>query len=263
MPDHPCEACGRPAPDSTICSSCVNDLVTEIASVSAYRGLAFDLDISISKQSKFRAPAGGSTSTDERPMPMDEKASDVARHLKATLAKWAQVIITETGADQPADDLPGIAAWLRTRVRWLAHHADAAKAHNEIRDAVRAARVAVDRPSDRVYAGPCDCGRDLYAYPGKRWAECRAEEHPEPLMWPVDERREWLLQQATDYIGTTTEISAALSRLAKPVTPAAIRGYTHRGSLKPIWADARGRAMYRLGDVLTVVAPPAVGQEAA
>jgi len=256
LTDHPCEACNaRPAPDATVCITCMDHLISEIASVGAYHGLAYDLDIAMAKLSKFRPSPGGRSGSDERPLMIDERASDAAGHLKAALARWARVIVDDTGAEQPSDALAGIAFWMRRRVRWLAYHHEAAKAYEEICDAVRAARIAVDRPRDRVYSGPCDCGRDLYAWPGDAWAVCRGEEHEEPLMWPVDARREWLLQQAADFVGTTSQVAAALSRHDRPVTPAVIRGHAFRGNLRPVWADSRGRALYRLGDVLNVVIP--------
>lgn len=256
MTDHLCELCAqRPAPDTTICRTCMDHLVHEVASVGAYHGLAYDLDIAIAKQAKFRASPGGRNYTDERPVLIDERASDAAGALKAALARWARVIVDETGAEQPSDTLSGIASWLRLRIRWLAGHADAVRAYDQICEAVRAARFAIDRPTERQYTGMCDCGRPLYAREGDRWAVCRAEEHEEPFMWPVSEMREWMLDQALGFVGTTTEISAALSRMSKPVTPAAIRGYVFRGKLRPVWADERGRALYLLGEVLTASMP--------
>jgi hypothetical protein len=276
--DHLCAACAqRPAPDATLCRSCTDHLVREVADVGGYRGLAYDLDIATAKLSKFRPSPGGRSFTDERPLMLDERASDTAGELKAVLSKWARVIHRDThptiygpacrfcrhsscheiNRDFPVDTLAGIAAWLRRRVRWIAGHPDAAKAYEEICGAVRAARVAVDRPEDRVYVGICDedgCGRGLYARLGDRWAVCRAEEHEEPLMWPVDARREWLLQQAVDFVGTTTEVAAALSRYARPVTPAVIRGLDYRGAITPI-VDPQGRKKWRLGDVLAAVTP--------
>lgn len=254
--DHPCEACqSRPAPNSVICSTCTDQLVSEIAAVGGYHGLAWDLDITIAKQDVFRRGGPGGH-TDETPILINEKASDVAAHLKRVLARWAQVVITGTGAERPNDTLSGIASWLRTRARWLAHHQDAAQAHGEIVDAVRAARLVVDRPADRLYVGQCDCGRVLYARPGDRWAVCRAEDHDVPLMWPVDERRTWLMEQAADFVGTTSEIAMALSRYARPVTPSVIRGLENRGRIVPLpETDVRGRKLWRLGDVLDAVAP--------
>lgn len=74
-------------------------------------------------------------------------------------------------------------------------------------------------------------------------------------MWPVDARREWLLTQAQDFVGTTSEVAAALSRYARPVTPAVIRGLAHREAITPVYTDSRGRNRWRLGDVLAATTP--------
>jgi hypothetical protein len=284
---HLCAACAqRPAPDTTICRLCTDHLVDEVAAVGAYHGLAYDLDIAIAKQAKFRPSPGGRSGGDDRPILIDERASDAAQALRKTLAKWARVIHQDTHPvtygptcrwcrhhscheirrDFPADTLAGIAAWLRRRIRWIAGHPDAAQAYEEICSAVRAARIAVDRPGDRVYVGQCDedgCGRDLYARPGDQWAICRAEVHEEPLMWPVEDRRNWLLQQAADFVGTTTEVAAALSRYARPVTKSVIRGLDYRGVITPVQVDSRGRKLWRLGDVLDAVTPILTSEKAA
>jgi hypothetical protein len=240
--------------------------VDEVAAVGAYHGLAYDLDIAIAKQSKFRHSSGGRPGGDDQPILIDERASDAAQALRKTLAKWARVIASDTGAEQPRDSLPAIAAWLRRRIRWVAGRDDAAQAYEEICSAVRAARIAVDRPGDRVYVGQCDedgCGQGLYARPGDQWAVCRAEVHAEPLMWPVDDRRNWLLQQAADFVGTSTEVAAALSRYARPVTKSVIRGLDYRGVITPVQVDSRGRKLWRLGDVLDAVAPILTSEKAA
>jgi hypothetical protein len=257
--DHLCEACrSRPAPDSTICSTCADHLVSEVRTVSDYHGLAYDLDIAIAKQAAFRPHCGRPSG--EHQLPIDERASDAAGTLKQVLARWARVIIVDTGAEPPADTLPGIAAWLQHRIRWVMHRPDAAQAYEQIDAAIHAARFAVDRPDDRVYAGACDCGRDLYTRTGSKWAVCRSEEHPEPLMWPVEARRAWLLDQAADFVGTSTAIARALSRYARPVTTSMIRGHDLRGTITPAGVDDRGRKLWRLGDVLAAVAPVLVSE---
>jgi hypothetical protein len=265
---HLCDACAqRPAPDTTICRDCTDHLAGEVASISAYHGLAYDLDIALAKQAKFRPSPGGRSFSDERPLLIDERASDAAGALKVVLAKWAKVIYRDTHPiiygptcrfcrhrscheirrDFPVDSLTGIASWLKHRIRWISGHHDAAAAYREITAAISDGRHAVDRPGDRIYAGPCTCGRDLYVRQGDQWAYCHAETdaHDGPTAWPVDKMRVWMLGQVQDFIGTSTEVSAALSRLARPVTPAAIRGYVFRNKLRPVWADGRRRALYR------------------
>jgi hypothetical protein len=59
-------------------------------------------------------------------------------------------------------------------------------------------------------------------------------------------------------LATTTEISRALTRYQRPITPSALRGYVAR---KRLFAkgerveNGKVLALYRLGDVLRIVAP--------
>ena len=50
-------------------------------------------------------------------------------------------------------------------------------------------------------------------------------------------------------------VAAALSRYARPVTPAVIRGLAHREAITPVYTDSRGRNRWRLGDVLAATTP--------
>jgi hypothetical protein len=256
-----CGTCSRPIADgATICVTCAYRLDDAIQDVSAYRGLAYDLDIAVTRQAKLGAGGipqyGGGGG--ETPVAFNGRASKAADALKNVLSTWARVIAGETGAELPVDDLARIATWLRPRVGWLRHHEAGAEAWNAILDAVRDARRAVDRRPEKLYAGPCDCGEDLYAHLDAAYVICHSIEHDEPLAWPVDERRRWLLASAEDVLATTTEISRALTRYQQPVTPSAIRGYVARKRLTQRGErveNGKTLALYRLGDVLEIVTP--------
>ena len=281
-----CGVCGRPTPDNaTICPRDAYTLDAALADVSGYQGLAWDLDLATTRQTRMATRNGGRAT--ETPVMFNKQASAAAAELKNTLAGWARLIIDETGVGTtitlgpacrlcqhtscreirtrglPADTLPGIAAWLRPRVGWLRHHEAGAEAHDQILDAVREARQAIDRPADKLYAGPCDeCGRDLYANLDASYVRCgNAEGHEggDEWVWSVEERRRWLLDSAEDVLATTTEISRALTRYARPVTPEAIRGYKARGQLavkgeRPVSGRKDPVPLYRLGDVLDILA---------
>lgn len=242
-------ACGRPSRDATICAGCGFELDAAIAEICEPRGLAYDLDIALTRQARL-GDRNGSRPT-ETPVPYDKRASDAAGNLKGILSGWARVIAEETGADLPPDTLAGIAAWLRPRVGWMRHHPAAAEAHEEILDAVRQARRVIDRPADKLYAGPCDCGADLYARPGAAYVECH--NHEQPIVWPVEDRRRWLLESAQEMLLTTTEISQALALYAMDASPEALRGYVKRDRLFRKGGDDR-KPLYRLGDVLDILA---------
>jgi hypothetical protein len=257
---HDCETCARPISDgATFCVNCAHQLDAAIADISAYHGLAWDLQITTTRQARIGSREGARST--ETPIAYDQRASDTSTHLKIVLASWARLIAEETGAEPPTDDLPRIAAWLRPRIGWLRHHPAGAEAHNEILDAVRDARRVTDRPAERLYAGPCDCGEDLYARLDAAYVTCASPAHEQEIVWPVDERRRWLLASAEDVLASTTEISRALTRYAQTLTPSAIRGYVARGRLVRHGErveNGRTVPLYRLGDVLQIVAPEPV-----
>lgn len=265
-------ACGKPSRDATICAGCGFELDAAIAEICEPRGLAYDLDIALTRQDRIDRPSGTKRTPDEdddgrqwpgtlRPTasPYDKRASDAGKHLKGVLAGWARVIADETGADLPPDTLAGIATWLRPRVGWMRHHPAGAEAHDEIIDAVRHARRVCDRPAEKIYAGPCDCGEDLYARLGAPYVTCRGEAHEAPILWEVEARRVWLLESARDVLATTTEISRALTRYSKDVSPSAIRGYVKRDRLvakgeRSVPGRKDPLPLYKLGDVLDILA---------
>lgn len=294
---HDCE-CGRPIQDTAVvCPHCAHQLDAALHELADHQGLAYDLDITLSKQANItsantagqaeepQAKTPGTLRTSQ--LPFHGGASRAASELKTVLVTWARIVIKETGAGTvptlgpacrscqhhscrdirtrglpAADTIAGIAAWLRPYVGWLRYHEAGQEAVDGICDAVAAARRCIDRPAERLYAGPCTCGADLYARLDAAHVVCRDVAHEEALSWPVEERRRWLLKSAEDVLATTTEISRALTRYQQPVTPEMLRGYVHRKRLGARGARAvPGRKepvpLYRLGDVLDILAQQA------
>lgn len=291
---HDC-ACGRPIQDTAVvCPHCGFQLDAALAELVAYQGLAYDLDVTLAKQANITSANTGSQPEDPQAkapgtlkpqqLPYHGGASRAAGELKTALVTWARIVIKDTGVGTvptfgptcrschhrscrdirtrglpSVDTIAGVAAWLRPHVGWLRYHEAGQEAVDGICDAVAAARRTVDRPAERLYAGPCDCGADLYARLEAAHVVCRDVSHEDgPLVWPVGERRAWLLRSAEDVLATTTEISRALTRYQKPITPSALRGYVGR---KRLFAkgerteNGKVLALYRLGDVLAIVAP--------
>lgn len=259
---HECETCGRTVADgATICVGCAYKLDAAIADVAAYRGLAYDLELAITRQTQFGTKGGGSRAT-ETPVAFDQRASEAAQHLKGVLVTWAILIAEETGAELPADDLARIAAWLRPRVGWLRHHVAGAEAWDEILQAVKEARHVVDRPAETLYAGPCDtCERALYARPGAAYVTCRTPEC-DGLEYPVEDRRRWMRDQCEDLIGGASYVAAVCAGLGVKVSPSAIRKWAEpkRDRLRPCdyapsrTSNGKPRPLYRVGDVIRVAA---------
>lgn len=288
---HDC-ACSRPITDTAvICIHCGYDIDAALEGVAAY--LAADLDISRSRQARI-GTRGGSPRTDT-PLPYAEHAADARDQLHHTLTRWARLIYRATAGTSrsaplhgpacercrhtscmtirptapPPPTLVGVAVWLRPRVGWLRYHPDGTDAWQQITDTTDHARRIIDRPADKLYAGVCDCGTDLYGRIDASYVICRDPSHDTPQSWPVAERRRWLLESARDVLATSTDISRAITRYAQPVTPSAIRGYVHRRRLRPVWCTdphnerRGGAALYRLGDVLDILTAQAIRKTSA
>lgn len=254
--------CGRPAGDAFVCRACGDTLAADLAAVP---DLAADLDVTLTRQGRTGLPVGNTSGSPRKPLPFDERASAVLTDLRAILVGWVRLCVEEgvTGrlqarqdASQPfavGDSLPmdtfrGLAAFLAARVEALRFHPAGSEAVHEIGQVVARGRRVVDVPEARWYAGPCACGRDLYARVRASAITCQCGQ-----TYDVQARRDELLGQVEDRLATATEISRAVTTLGHQVTPAAIRGYVHRGRLQRRTNDQQGRPLYRVGDVLTLV----------
>ncbi|MEV4158996.1 hypothetical protein [Nonomuraea dietziae] len=157
-----------------------------------------------------------------------------------------------------------MADWLARRVELLRHHSAGAEAVDELLEAVRQAEPVVDRPAERNFLGICsarlenggECDSELYAPPGSSTASCR-QCQTQHSVW---ERRQVLLTEAEEVLGTAVEISRAVTQLGQEVTPERVRQWAHRGRLavadyldERYGEGLRTRPLYRLGDVLDLL----------
>lgn len=271
----PVGSCDRIMPGSLrICGACTAELHRELEAVP---GLVEDLDIAISRQARISGGSVGGHSV-EKPLPWNERASEAADHLAVILQGWARVLVASVqtlhgpvcaSCTHPSclyADLgreprrhPASAAW------WLHRHAGALIAHpagpdavEEILTAVRNARYATDSPPrDLIYAGPCNaCDADLYARPDASRVACRwcRDEYGERLVYEVHARREWMLKALEDRHLTAPAIARALTSLLKPIKPALLHTWVAREKLWPSGLDDLGRMLFRVGDVIDLIA---------
>ena len=246
-----CVVCSRPVADQAYaCGPCGARLDAALAEAAA---LAPELAVTVARLGATGGHGGGRST--EVPLPYDPAASSAAWMLGNTVTSWARHVADERGQTLPQSTTPGdpvtsatvAAGWLRGHVEWLRHRPEAGEAVDEIAYAVAEARHRVDhhRP-DRWYAGPCDCGRDLYAHPGAATVTC-----PDcDLTWPVDARREWMLATVADTVATAAEASRALTALGRQVTASMVYNYAARGRIVAVDQDRQGRPLYRIGAVL-------------
>lgn len=243
-----CGACERPTRDATLCPGCAMRLDEAIASISDYHGLAWDLDLAVTRQT--RRTSGPSSRPAESAIPFDDRASDAAAALTRVLGAWASRIADETRAGQLADEtLAGVASWLRPRVGWLRYHPDGADAYDQITAAVEDARHAVDRPADRLYAGPCNgCGTHLYARDGAMFVTCPDAECG--AAYEVAERRGWLLAALDDFLGNSQQLARMVTYLGMSIPDPTIRWWASKKRITAHGHDAGGHPLYRLGEVV-------------
>lgn len=273
--DCPVAICDRTMPGSArICGACSSELAREL---SAVPDLVEDLDLAISRQTRVTSGSVGGHS-DEKPLPWNERASEAAEHLAVILLGWARVLVGTVQqlhgptcsrcehpscayADlgrEPHRDPASVASWLHRHAGALIAHPAGPEAVEEILIAVRNARWATDSPPrDLVYAGPCnECDADLYARPDASRVACRwcRDEDGDRLVYEVQGRRGWMLQELEHQQLTAPAIARALTSLVRPIKPALLHTWVAREKLFPAGLDDRGRMLFRVGEVIDLMA---------
>jgi hypothetical protein len=89
--------CGQPAPDAYLCSRCTRQLRRTLADVPT---LATELDTVLARATAYNDHHGGRSA--DKPLPIDERASEAAWVLRNTLTTWARILHDERGAELPA-----------------------------------------------------------------------------------------------------------------------------------------------------------------
>ncbi|WP_133061536.1 hypothetical protein [Streptosporangium minutum] len=279
MSSMPCPViwCDRMMPGSVqVCGACSAGLVRDLADVPS---LAHHLDLALTRQTRM---GGGGRRGAETPMPWDERAREAGFILKSALVGWARMLSAGVQTLQgplcgqacehmtceyaslgrgPADDMAAIARWLIWHSKALLRREAAAEAVEELTEAVRQARKAVDRPADQVYAGPCDeCGSDMYARPDAVMVACPVcvDDDGQRLRYRVKDRQLWMLGAVEDLELPAPDVARALTTLVRPIAPALLYTWVSRKKLIPRTTDARGRALFRVGDVLELMDPTSV-----
>ncbi|MER7212469.1 hypothetical protein ABT340_35900 [Streptosporangium sp. NPDC000239] len=271
----PVPTCTRTMPGNlTVCRACSTGLLRDLTDVPS---LDLHLDLALTRQAKLGTSGGRAEASDEidpeigltlrrTPLPWDQRAREARDVLRSALVGWVRVLLADderpgptcqacdhpscvwiAASRTPADTLPALARWLIRQRRALLAHPAVEEAVDELADAVRQARRAIDRPADRVYAGPCNqCGQDLLASPGARAVTCRTCE----LEYDIHGRQKWMREHIKDQLAHSTAMSGMLHQLGVDVPASTIRYWGQGRRLPSRGTDQRGRPLYRVGDVL-------------
>jgi hypothetical protein len=255
--------CANPAGDAHVCMGCTRDLFADLIAVP---WLIDHLAVTLARLDRVLGSLGHTGAAAAAPLPIRWTAVQAAVTLRHTLAPRARRVAAQRGlvCDLADDQTAGFARWLACHLVWVRQCGDAGELVDEVRYAINQARVAVDRPPDLFYAGPCDsCRRDLY---------CGADQHGHPTAsvircecgrtYETADRRAWLLDAAYDHLATATEIAQAVPSLyGRRIPVDTIRTWIARGQLLPrAWLHAgrvhthrqsdRDRPLCRIGDVI-------------
>lgn len=244
-----CATCDQPAPAGVrICLRCERRLMGWLRDVPE---LLEELDVTITRQDKLTSNRVGGRSS-EKPLMFNEHASDTRILLESTLRIWANAL-----GWNPYIDVGPTNVYIRNRMHVIRMREDVGDLYADVQRGIRKARQAIDRPAEKVFAGPCNteiiafggvafCAADLYAKPGKATVVCRdcGAEHE------VASRREWMLREIRNHSADASLMSGILTQLGFPISAYTIRRYARDELLEETGVDARGVPTYNIGLVL-------------
>ncbi len=239
------EWCDRPVGDGYVCQACADKLSMALGDIPA---LWAELDVVLTRQARYSDPEGRGG---DKALPFNLKASDTGEALRGTLNTWCRLIAEERGKDLPEDHPAAVARWLLNHVTWLRHHRAGADAVDEITSVVHKVRYIVDRPAERIYAGPCkDCNGDMYGKPGAAMVECR----PCGLEYDVAEMVAWMHSELRGKLVTAREATVLLGRMGLPVQQKTIDKWRERDRLTEHSQDREGKRLYLFDDLVELAA---------
>lgn len=258
MPDLLC-SCGRPVPDQAyLCGQCTFRLRKALGTLSE---LADEIETTTARLDRIGGSRDSrSTRSDENPLPVNLRASDLGAWVRTLLVRWCALAATERGLAQPWDTFQAMTGFLAGHVDWFRHRPDGPALLEEVLLAAKAVVRLIDRPEPTWFAGPCwaattdhlgpkVCGAELYAKASAGFVECPAcgAQHD------VAVRRRWLLEEAEDRLAHAALIARALTTLGAYVAVGTIYSWASRGRLTAHGQDVSRRPQYRIGDVLDLI----------
>jgi hypothetical protein len=213
--------------------------------------LITELETTLSRQTVSGTVNGARSN--ERPLPYSILASDALRLLHVTIWPWVKEGL-EAHPDLYVHNVTTttqVAHVLLTLHGWLVTHPEGCDAVDELQFVVEnVCRPAIDRAPDKAYAGTCECGDELYGLVGQPTVTCQVCGNVRDVMaW-----RRAQLEAAADRLLTVAEMTRAIAETGgETVSRKRIEGWIRRGRLLRTDHD-RGIALYRVGDVLDILA---------
>jgi hypothetical protein len=247
-------SCGTPTRDDAyVCDGCLNSLTRVLAETP---WLAGELETTIAGQRGVDYAAMGGSPSSEKPTPVNVPALEARRAYRHALAMCVRFCEEEgvrhqaPTSRQPVDSLESMSRWLMWRVDGLAFNDMAYEFVRDITDAAKACKRTVDRKPERRYAGPCECGRDLYHKPGATEVKCRECER----VYQVGELYAWMRQGVLGRLVTAREGSTLLGTFDLPTSASTIDKWHARKRIVDHGENAQKRRLYLIDDLLDLAA---------
>lgn len=241
-----------------------------------------DLALVLVRRGKDGEKTSGSASG--APVP-DEDVMEARAAIRSTLIQLTKVITWERGLTAPTvvrnrveyvDTSPiALGAFIVRHATWLAAHRSAGRYADLLHEAVRgdARRIAYPSGSDRMYVGDCPllvrgldgvervCGTRLYQAPDQPLIQCGGCDTDET----VEQWQKWIVGETSGVTDAYAVAAHLALRWMRPVDPALIRQWSHRGHIHPVMepdptdltgqririvTDHKGRTQYDIGGVV-------------
>lgn len=247
--DGTCGVCAKTLrADRYVCAACITDArdaLTAYSDTNNGRSLLAELNVTATRRARMTRPDDTPRAT-ERPLPFNERAA-------AALAddrQWLTIAATALGVAADPRTPARTAASIAARLPQHAGRPVAIMIATEAKRRAARALALIDRPAATWFAGHCECGHDLYAREGAAAVQCEqcGRQHD------VEARRAYLLSLVEDQLATVAEICRAVHLLDQPVTRSQLTNWSSRGQLLKRGHNRNGHAVYRIGDVLNLLA---------
>lgn len=246
--------CGKPTRnDAYVCDDCLGALTKVLAEIPS---LADELETTIQRARGVDYTTLGGAPSNEKPMPFNVNAAERRRDLRNALHTAVRFCEEEGVRHQsastrlPVDSLESMSRWLMWRVDGLGLCDMGYEFVRDIVDASAACTRAIDSRPERRYAGPCECGRDLYHKPGAVEASCVDCGRT----YDVGELYEWMRGQVRGRLVTAREGSTLLCRFAMETPQRTIDKWFERKRITERGHDPNGARLYLFDDLLELAA---------
>lgn len=235
--------CTRPISDTaTICETCSVSLVADLGTLADLVG---DVGLARTRQVRFGTVVG-STRGNEKPVPFNEKASELLRELEVAALGWA--VRWNLEGDRVSRVLRSLAEAV-PRVR-LSDEAPALV--DSVAALLEAVQKVIDRPVEKKFVGRCSvegCGADLMCWPGAGEVGCLRCS----ALYDVAALHAAWLDAMLDVLLNSADVSRVLRDTGHSCSAEQIRRWAKQGRLVSKGQDARGSDLYSPADVLFVI----------